>query len=232
MSPSPDTGVRDAPGWYGKLATLGDFAHRRLPAEFIRVGDAWLSQAMSASHQQLGDRWLDVYLTAPVMCFAWAPGVADAHWWFGLLMPSCDNVGRYFPLLIAHRRARPPLDRIALDHLEAWFGHLANAATHTLGEQSSIETFEQALRDAPPWPTPGAPAALTLRSTSNGDRYHLGRRATLNHWLHAMAIDELHARFKGCSIWWRQGDAGHDATASVVRGLPDPSTFAEMLAAA
>ncbi len=232
MSAPADAGARDAPGWYGKLATLGDFANRRLPAEFIQLGDAWLSRAVSASREQLGEQWLDVYLTAPVMRFAWAPGVADSHWWFGVLMPSCDNVGRYFPLLIAHRRTRPPLDRIALDHLDAWFDHLARAATHTLEEQASIDAFEQALRDAPPWPTPGAPAALTLHPTSIGDRYQLGPRATLNHLMHAIAIDELLARFEGCSIWWRHGNAGRDATASVVHGLPDPAAFAEMLSGA
>jgi type VI secretion system protein ImpM len=224
--------ARDAPGWYGKLATLGDFAHRRLPPEFVQLGDAWLSRAMSASRLELGERWLDVYLTAPVMRFAWAPGVADTQWWFGLLMPSCDNVGRYFPLLIAYPRARPPLDRIALDHLEAWFDHLASAATHTLGERASIESFEEALSNAPPWPTPGAPAALAPSPAANGERYTLGRRATLNQWLHAMAIDDLHARFAGCSIWWRHGDDSHDAAASVVHGLPDPAGFAEMLSGA
>lgn len=234
----------DAPGWYGKLSTLGDFAHRRLPAEFIKIGDAWLSRAMTASHQQLGDRWLDVYLSAPVMRFAWAPGVADAHhWWFGLLMPSCDNVGRYFPLLIAHRRTRPPLDRIALDHLESWFDHLAEAAAHTLENKASIESFEQALSDAPPWPTPSArtwlpprvmsdsPSASmsTSTSTSTTERYQLGRHATLNQWLYAMAIDDLHVRFSGCSIWWRRSAAGQESIASVVHGLPDATAFAQML---
>ena len=222
-------GASSAPGWYGKLATLGDFAHRRLPADFIQAGDAWLSRAMSASRAQLGERWLDVYLTAPVMRFAWAPGVVDAQWWFGVLMPSCDNVGRYFPLLIAHRRARAPQDRIALDHLDAWFDHLASAATHTLGERSSIDAFELALGDAPPWPTPGVAASMTQRPSAGFERYQLKSSATLSHWLHAMAIDALQARFKGCSIWWHQGDGAHEASASVVPGLPDPAKFAQML---
>ena len=221
--------TRDAPGWYGKLSTLGDFAQRRLPAEVVQASDVWLSRVLGASRQQFGERWLDVYLTAPVMRFAWAPGVVDAHWWFGVLMPSCDNVGRYFPLLIAQRRTLPPLDRIALDHLEAWFDHLANAATRTLGERATVETFEQALGDAPPWPTPGAPAALAPRPTPGGERYALGPRDSIGQWLHAMAIDELHARFKGCSIWWRQSTAAQEVSVSVVTGLPDAAAFAQML---
>ena len=224
--------ARDAPGWYGKISTLGDFAQRRLPAEFVQAGDAWLSRAMLASRHQLGERWLDGYLTSPVMRFAWAPGVLDASWWFGVLMPSCDNVGRYFPLLIAKARTRPPLDRIALDHLELWFEHLAEAATHTLGERSTIEAFEQALGDAPPWPSPSAFAALSTvapPATVGGVSYAFGHRVSMGQWLHAVALDELRARLDGCSIWWRQGDATRDTEAEVVHGLPEPAAFARML---
>ncbi len=223
-----EPGGRDAPGWYGKLSTLGDFAQRRLPVEFVQTGDAWLSLALNASRQQLGEHWLDAYLTAPVMRFAWAPGVVDEHWWFGVLMPSCDNVGRYFPLLIAQRRTLPPLDSIALNHLEAWFDHLAHAATGTLGELATIETFEQALANAPPWPTQGAPPALSPRPISGGEHYALGLRDSIGEWLHAMAADELLARFKGGSIWWRQSAAAATAV-SLVSGLPDPTSFAQML---
>lgn len=230
-----EAATRDAPGWYGKLATLGDFAQRRLPAEFVQASDAWLSQMMVASRQQLGERWLDGYLTSPVMRFAWAPGVvgaAEAHWWFGVLMPSCDAVGRYFPLLIAQRRARPPLDRIALDHLELWFAHLAHAATHTLREGATVEGFEQALSEAPPWPSAAAVAALSTLApcaARGGVSYAFGHRVSISQWLHAIALDELHARFSGCSIWWRQGDAKRDTEAEVVKGLPEPTAFAQML---
>jgi len=220
---------RDAPGWYGKLSSLGDFAYRRLPSEFLQVGDAWLSHAMSASREQLGEGWLDVYLTAPVLRFGWAPGVIDEQWWFGVLMPSCDNVGRYFPLLIGQRRPRPPVDRIALDHLELWFDHLARAATHTLAEQASVDDFEEALYDAPPWPTPGAATAMGLRPAVGGECFELAGSTTLNQWLHAMALHELHARFAGCTLWWRHTDLESGATMSVVHGLPDPAGFAQML---
>ena len=80
----------------------------------------------------LGARWLDTYLTAPVLRFAWAPGVVDMKWWFGVLMASCDNVGRYFPLVIAQPRTQPPIDRAGLDHLDRWYAVLANAAMRTL----------------------------------------------------------------------------------------------------
>ena len=75
------------PGWYGKVAALGDFAQRRLPQHCVRHCDAWLSGMMQDLPKVLGARWLGTYLTAPVLRFAWAPGVVDMKWWFGVLMP-------------------------------------------------------------------------------------------------------------------------------------------------
>jgi len=219
----------DAPGWYGKLAALGDFAHRRLPTEVVAATDAWLSRSMATSLQRLGEGWLQSYLTAPVLRFAWAPGVADAQWWFGLLMPSCDNVGRYFPLLIAQSRRQPPLDRLALDHLEAWLDHLAEAATRTLDEDATLEGFEDSLHDAPPWPTPGKTALLDRRGDAGAASYRLAPRSTFSHWLHAMAIDSLQQQLAGSSVWWRHSDPAHESTVSIQRGLPPPESFAQLL---
>lgn len=228
-APAPES--RDAPGWYGKLATLGDFAQRRLPQPCVAVCDAWLSAAMRSSREQLGERWLETYLTAPLLRFAWAPGVVDPQWWFGLLMPSCDSVGRYFPLLVAHPRARPPEDRIALDHLELWYEHLAQAAMRTLNDaQGSVEALEEALHEAPPWPTPGRAPLMLAQTMSQGHHLRLGRAAPLSQWLHALAAQELLSRLAGCSVWWRVTETGVEDSVDIVKGLPQGRAFVELLA--
>jgi type VI secretion system protein ImpM len=228
QTPAPDT--RDAPGWYGKLASLGDFAQRRLPPAWLRACDAWLSAAMQSGRDQLGERWLETYLTAPLLRFAWAPGVIDRQWWFGLLMPSCDSVGRYYPLVIAHPRARPPEDRIALDHLELWYEHLARAAMHTLNDgASSVDALEAALQEAPPWPTPGSGAPLVVSSFDRGEHHRIGRSATLSQWLHSLAVRELASRFEGCTVWWRVTETGLDDSVDILRGLPEGTGFVGLL---
>ena len=222
---------RDPPGWYGKLSSLGDFASRRLPPDCVQACDAWLSQAMQGSREQLGPRWLEVYLTAPLLRFAWAPGVIDRQWWFGLLMPSCDSVGRYFPLLIAHPRGRPPEDRIALDHLELWYEHLSRAAMRTLhDEQASVEALEGALLETPPWPTPGHGPALASTPGVQGMHERMGRAATLSQWLHALAVRELQSQLEGCTLWWRVTETGVGDVVDIVRGLPGEQAFVELLA--
>jgi type VI secretion system protein ImpM len=223
-----DERAPQAPGWYGKIAILGDFAQRRLPADFVRLSDAWMAQAMQAGQRLLGERWLDVYLNSCVLRFAWAPGVADAHWWFGLLMPSCDNVGRYFPLLIAAARTQPPLDRRALDHLQSWHDHVADAATRTLDEGATIEAFEQALQAAPAWPAPDPCVAIGWQAHGGSERHRLARGLGLDAWLRMLAAEGLRRRFAGRTIWWRQR-AGDDTFVHLFGGLPEPAALAEML---
>ena len=220
----------DVAAWYGKVASLGDFVQRRVPPECLQRLDAWLSSVMRDAREQLGERWLDVYLTAPLLRFAWAPDVIDSRWWFGLLMPSCDSVGRYFPLVIVQPRPRAPEDRIALDHLELWYEHLAHAAMQTLNEGAdSLETLETSLRDAPPWPTPGRAPVVTTRDTLHGDRLGVAPAASLQQWLHGLATRDLHRRFAGCTIWWRVTEAPSGDSVDIVHGLPDGGGFAALL---
>ena len=223
--------ISEVAAWYGKLSSLGDFAQRRMPAELFTAFDTWLSTAMRDGREQLGERWLDVYLTAPVLRFAWAPGVVDSRWWFGVLMPSCDSVGRYFPLVIAQPRARAPEDRIALDHLELWYEHLAHAALHTLSDDDggSLDALEAALQETPPWPTPGRQATVSSRETLHGDHLGLAPAATLNQWLHGLALRDFNRRLAGCTVWWRVTEDRDADSVDILQGLPDGGDFAALL---
>jgi type VI secretion system protein ImpM len=88
-------------GFYGKLPGEGDFVTRRLPWEFTSAWDDWLQQGMHASRAALGERWLDLYLSAPIWRFQLAPGVCGPLAWRGLFFASVDRVGRHFPLTLA-----------------------------------------------------------------------------------------------------------------------------------
>jgi type VI secretion system protein ImpM len=90
----------ELPGWYGKLPGMGDFAHRRLPESFRSVWDAWLQRGLARLRERHAD-WTDRYLEAPIWCFALGPRVVGERAWIGVLMPSVDGVGRYFPFTLA-----------------------------------------------------------------------------------------------------------------------------------
>ncbi|WP_088280714.1 type VI secretion system-associated protein TagF [Ideonella sp. A 288] len=224
--------IRDAstaPGWYGKLSSLGDFASRRLEPAWIESCDEWLARSMTASRVQLGGNWLQTYLSAPVWRFAWAPGVADHRWWFGVLMPSCDNVGRYFPLIVAQPRDRPPLDRIGLDHLDLWWAHVARAAVQTLQDHVSLDDFEAELMGAPPWPTSRAVAAVTTAASADRVRIQVEQGSSLVDVAGAWASQEMMARLSGNTLWWPLANGRASGAMTVSTGLPEVARFTDLL---
>lgn len=87
-------------GLYGKLPAYGDFIFRNLNSAFITPWDEWLQHFISGSQEQIGEDWLNIYLTSPIWHFVLSPGVIDNNMWAGLMMPSVDRVGRYFPISI------------------------------------------------------------------------------------------------------------------------------------
>src|SRR5450631_1378198 len=87
-------------GFYGKLPSHGDFVNRSVSDAFVDPWDAWLQRGIARSRDDLGDAWLDAFLTSPIWRFAFQSGVINSAAWAGILMPSVDRVGRYFPLTV------------------------------------------------------------------------------------------------------------------------------------
>jgi len=93
-------------GIFGKLPAHGDFIHRSLTPEFISIWDDWLQHYIAGSQEQIGDSWIDLYLTSPIWRFMLSEGCIDSNSWAGLMLPSVDKVGRYFPISILTKLPR------------------------------------------------------------------------------------------------------------------------------
>lgn len=136
-------------GFYGKLPSQGDFVTRRLPWEFTAAWDDWMQQGMLASREALGDRWLELYLSAPIWRFQLAPGVCGPLGWRGVFFASVDRVGRYFPLTLAFasapggRAGQGVAPSLAVDEAH-WFA-AEEAALAGLDPALPIDEFERAL---------------------------------------------------------------------------------------
>jgi type VI secretion system protein ImpM len=202
------------PGWFGKLPMLGDFAHRRLPAAVVAACDTWLSQGVATSRSMLGEAWLDAYLNAPVWGFAWAPQVIDTQWWRGVLMPSVDAAGRYFPLLVMHARDAAPAATPAQAH---WYEAVAACAMTTLSGRVDLAAFEQSL---------AAIGQEDLNSEPQAqDTVPQAPPATL------FALHSLASRLHGHSTWWRLTNDEECSKPWVAQGLPPADEFASFLRA-
>jgi type VI secretion system protein ImpM len=213
-----------APGWHGKLPSLGDFASRRLPADFVETWDAWLAAGLAAMRERNPADWLTAYLASPSRCFLLMPGVlpgaAGHQGWAGVLMPSVDRVGRYFPLTIVQAIGDLPASAQQMQALWSWLGRLDELAADALQDDWTIARLEdelarmagpglQAMAPACAAPlAPGELVALTLAA---------GADAALQIGLEAQAL----WRDKAAGLaYWFASPQGLPPSLLVSRGLP------------
>ena len=149
-----DTGVGAAMparvGLFGKLPDRGDFVRRDLPNSFVDAWDTWLQHGMAASRAALGEGWLDAWLCAPVWRFALPAGMFGSDGWTGVMMPSVDRAGRYFPLTLA---AAVPAGVPAPALLAgSWIDAVESVALSALNEGCNYDDFAGAVAGLPPFP--------------------------------------------------------------------------------
>lgn len=138
--------VVSAAGWHGKLPTLGDFATRRLDADFVHLWDNWLSTGLARLRTEGDGQWLDAYLSSPTWRFVATPGFLppplQAQTWTGVVMPSVDRVGRYYPLTLACPLPQVPLASHAQAALWSWLHRLEDLAVDALQDDWTIDQLE------------------------------------------------------------------------------------------
>ena len=228
---SEENAAPSLPGWYGKLPGTGDFVTRRLPPEFVSTWDEFLGAAVAGSKELLGAQWLEHYLASPIWQFAVFPPLCGPGAWTGLMMPSVDRVGRYFPLTVCSRLQAVPDSIEAADDLLDWLGTIEGAALGALDPESRIEHFEEALRRQAalsPLPTeqPDGTAPDNDDALMPG-LFMLREGLELSTWL-AQAFRDAQ-NLQGHSIWWSFALDGDRIPAAIVRGLPSPQSYARMI---
>jgi type VI secretion system protein ImpM len=133
-------------GWYGKLPVNGDFVTRRLPAAFIEPWDAWLNNMLAGSREILGEGWREAFLSAPAWRFVLAPGVIGLQGWAGLIVPSVDSVGRYFPLTVVSGLPARSIDPVAtLVRAHNWYAEVEPVVSVALSPDAELGTFDAQL---------------------------------------------------------------------------------------
>jgi type VI secretion system protein ImpM len=231
----------DIAGWYGKIPSLGDFVSRRLPAAFIESWDLWLQRSLGASRAQLGERWLKLYLTGPILRFALMPGACNAtsRIWTGVLMPSVDKVGRYFPLTIALGMDAQPGAVASIFSAKAWYAELEQAALATLNLDAMPEDLDRRLAGVP-FPEcrrgalPGQPQELARWWKGEGNvpfALTLPTEGGLTDLFEVTAEFLLTDMAAGKSFWWAISSEAGQTQLHCFMGLPPENYFAHMLEA-
>lgn len=137
----------DLPGWFGKLPGTGDFAQRRLSQRFVQVWDEWLQLNLFELRNRY-EHWSEKYLQAPIWYFRIGTGVINANEWIGVLMPSVDSVGRYFPLTLAVELF-PLNDEVsdAAQYIQKWWTLSSELALRALESDQDAANFDSTLTE-------------------------------------------------------------------------------------
>ncbi|MFC4161732.1 type VI secretion system-associated protein TagF [Chitinimonas lacunae] len=226
-------------GWYGKIPALSDFASRRLDPAFVSGWDSWLRASLLASRERLGQSWLERYLTARVWRFLITPGVLGPHAAMGVMMPSVDGVGRYYPFAICAQLSTPWVSRLTRADSLAWFDQIESVALAALAKNLSPELIDEALARIPvPRGLPDdsqlddSVARLVdgwhLRPDSTG-MVRLNGGRTLNDALLCLGRANFSRLVEGKTLWWTGASEGIPPMLVRYDSMPPPHSFAHFL---
>jgi type VI secretion system protein ImpM len=226
-------------GFYGKLPSHGDFLRRRASDAFVRVWDAWLQDCMTASAAALGERWLDVYLTSPAWRFAGAAGLCGEAPIVGVMVPSVDRVGRYFPLtIVAELPAHVSVVGAVLG-AGSFFDRGERLAVETLAaEYVDFEAFDrQVIALAETLAFVGMPrvifepAAAAVLAGDSEACWHLpiGSTADVASAFEQVLSHRLSATHEPLMVWWSDGSSIVEPSCVIGQGLPRPDAFTALM---
>ncbi len=220
-------------GYYGKVPTHGDFVMRGLPRGFIDPWDLWLQEAISTSRRQLGNDWLNYYLTSPLYRFALSPGICGDSGWMGVLMPSVDRIGRYYPMTIGLMNDAEINPFLAMQKTQ-WFADLEALALSCLNDGYNLDEFNRGIDRL--GLEIGSIRADTLSLTERMNqrvlppawRQPLGDIESLADLFPAMLDRLLTERCMAYSLWWTEGSERIPSSFLFSEGLPPIDNAAAM----
>ncbi len=220
--------VEPRPGIYGKLPSRGDFVTRRLPINFVDPWDQWLQKSLADSREQLGDCWLDTYLTSPIWRFVLSPSVAGRFAWAGVLMPSVDRVGRYFPLTLACPLPDSSNPIFVMTGAKAWYETAESLVLTCLDDQFDLKTFDRQVIELGPPPTTLRAGALRR---GPWDARRMPLPTDIEKACPEMLYQALGELFFAFSLWWSHGSQQVEPSLLLCQGLPPSHGFSAMMEA-
>ena len=216
-------------GLYGKVPAFADFVHRRLPMSFVEPWSAWLDRSIIESRAEIGERWVEVYLSSPPWRFALDAGIAGPAGWLGVFASSVDEVRRCYPITVAVSTTPGLALRDLSGDAEPLFKALEATALALIDGSAPPDAAMTRLDEL------ALSASLVGATTLSRGTTERLRMDSAYESIAAMAAD-LGADFiapavssPALSAWWHGGFRDRPAASLVVAGLPSADLFASFL---
>ncbi len=210
-------------GFFGKLPSNGDFVRRRVATSFGDAWDNWLQSCVHHSRQMLGEAWLDTYLTSPVWRYWLGRGVIDDSAYAGILLPSVDSVGRYFPFSAFVKVPEPALMTGFMSVQFEWFEQMENLLLNALeADDLSIDALDNEVC-----------AVLSSLPITHAAEFDARQRVDVVSFEQSLSMEQALQVYclsdEHKSLWWSEGSESVFPCALNVDKLPNAALFTCML---
>jgi len=210
-------------GYYGKLPMRGDFIQRNMSPDFVNTWDNWLQSVIATSRHNLGHDWLDSYLVAPIWRYL-IPQHSKSYQ-LGVMLPSVDKVGRYFPFTIGINII--PLSDAAhiITSNKEWFDMAETIALQALDESIDYEQLNDIVDELEVKNF----APLYSSNQRVSFRIPVDKLSSLNSALDE-SIQHIESEPKfNFSYWWNEGNEEVQGNLICCEGMPDDNIYTAML---
>jgi type VI secretion system ImpM family protein len=220
-------------GFFGKIPLTGDFIHRRMNSVFMNRWDEWLKVNILHSQNMLGERWLPIYSQSPMWRFCIAPGVIDDKAYLGIMIPSVDSVGRYFPLTVVQSVEAKAIPFILSTKANQWFQNIEDLLLDLLeGYESVVQVFDTKISALQAdWinDLPSIPSGLNTQDNNYSLQLEVSDAGSINHSLSSLMLQNLLGSKKGFTFWWNEGSQAYQPNILLSDHLPAQNQFCALL---
>jgi len=223
-------------GFYGKVPSHSDFIRHNLPRSFIDPWDDWLQSAFAASKEQLKETWLEIYLTTPIYRFMLMPGLCGEKSHIGIIMPSVDKVGRYYPFVLAAKLDSSGNPFHFLERYSEWFESAQKLALSTLEDTFDFDEFTRSLTPLDIFLTqaPSNMMGNTAEGNTQGASLLIREALDSPDQLESLYPTLLHKTLRevchAYSLWWTAGSECVAPSLLISEGLPPASNSTAIFA--
>ncbi len=219
----------DISGVFGKLPAHGDFVQRNLPAGFINVWDGWLQHFIAGTKEQLGESWLDVYLTSPLWRFVFSAGVIDENVWTGIMIPSVDRVGRYYPFSIIKKLEQSVNPFVVIQEHSNWYTNIETLALDALDGQILIDDLMTELENySTEYNCDYSPSAYSLEGDAH--QFDMAFEEQSISSVYPLLLDTMMTKtYQSYSVWQTTGSDYVNPCLLGSQGLPGVQQMPAML---
>lgn len=220
-------------GFFGKIPLTGDFIHRRMNSVFMNRWDEWLKVNILHSQNKLGEQWLPLYSQSPMWRFCIAPGVIDDKAYLGIMIPSVDSVGRYFPLTVVQAVEPKAIAFMLSDTANQWFQNIEDLLLDLLeGYEPNLQVFDAKITALQPkWidTINDIPSGLASLDKSFNLRLEVSSASSINHSVSSLMLNNLIDNKKAFTFWWNEGSEAYSPSILLSDKLPATDQFSALL---